>query len=184
MVPEPRAICPAITCLQSHRGRISGQLPGLCPLCPWDPEPSQHLGRAPAGAPATKRPPSSLPGPQPREGWGLCRAQSCTDLMGLVGSVLAIFCSRGICSHLKCRLQSNPKGQSRVRTELWAEPAGGGCSLALPALGVSLDQSPAHRGPWAIHAVVPSLRMRQAPVLIEFQSTRKDRDYKDKLIKA
>lgn len=49
-------------------------------------------------------------------------AHSSPDLMDLVGSVRAIFCSRGICSHLKCRLQSNPKGQRRVRTELRAEP--------------------------------------------------------------
>lgn len=29
--------------------------------------------------------------------------------MGCVGSLLAIFCSMGICSHLKWRLQSNPE---------------------------------------------------------------------------
>lgn len=52
-------------------------------------------------------------------------APSSPDLMGLLGSVRAIFCSSGICSHLKCRLQSNPKGQRRVRMELRAEPFGG-----------------------------------------------------------
>lgn len=38
-----------------------------------------------------------------------------TDLMGRVGSLLAIFCSIGICSHLKWRLQSKPA----VKKTLW-----------------------------------------------------------------
>lgn len=37
-----------------------------------------------------------------------------TDLMGRVGSLLAIFCSIGICSHLKWRLQSNPVKEKAI----------------------------------------------------------------------
>ena len=40
-------------------------------------------------------------------------------LIGCVGSLLAIFCSMGICSHLKWRLQSNPE-ERRVKA---ADPA-------------------------------------------------------------
>lgn len=38
---------------------------------------------------------------------------SLTHLIGCVGSLLAIFCSMGICSHLKWRLQSNPEEKSK-----------------------------------------------------------------------
>lgn len=120
---------------------------GLCPLCPWGPEQSQHLDCTSSEAPVTDTASQQPPRPLTQGKKALSGAHSSPDLMGLVGSVRAIFCSRGICSHLKCRLQSNPKGQRRVRTELRAEPFGGCCPLTLPPLRVSCDPSPAHRGP-------------------------------------
>lgn len=154
--------------LRSPTCRVTGAGCLACPLVydlsPQGSEQTQPLDRAPLGALVTEPAPSSLQSLWLREGMGLPRTHSRSDLMGLVGSVRAIFCSRGICSHLKCRLQSNPKGQSGVGMGLRA-PVPSFCPLI-----VSLDQNPACRGPWAIGVVIPSFRMRQIPVLMEFQS--------------
>lgn len=63
------------------------------------------------GSPSDDTPSKEPPRPLTQEG-GLPQRTQQPDLMGLVGSVRVIFCSSGICSHLKCRLQSNPTGKA------------------------------------------------------------------------
>ena len=159
--------------LRSPTCRVTGAgclaRPLVYDLSPQGSEQTQPLDRAPLGALVTESAPSSLQSLWLREGMGLPRTHSRSDLMGLVGSVRAIFCSRGICSHLKCRLQSNPKGQSGVEMGLRA-PVPSFCPLR-----VSLDQNPACRGPWAI-GVVRSLSSWS------FNLMGKTKTYKDKSI--
>lgn len=63
------------------------------------------------GSPGDDTPSQEPPRLLMQEGGGSSEVKQ-PDLMGLVGSVRVIFCSSGICSHLKCRLQSNPTGKA------------------------------------------------------------------------
>lgn len=63
------------------------------------------------GSPGDDTPSQEPPRLLMQEGGGSSEVKQ-PDLMGLVGSIRVIFCSSGICSHLKCRLQSNPTGKA------------------------------------------------------------------------
>lgn len=71
---------------------------------------SHDLSLGTLGSPGDDTPSQEPPRPLIQEGGSSPEVKP--DLMGLVGSVRVIFCSSGICSHLKCRLQSNPTGKA------------------------------------------------------------------------
>lgn len=84
----------------------SPRAPGHWPQNPLraeslQPRQSQHLDCTPSEAPVTDTASQQPPRPLPQGKKALSGAHSSPDLMGLVGSVRTIFCSRGICSHLK-----------------------------------------------------------------------------------